>query len=380
MSKKLLHYLKKEIVLVVAWILALISMIFVHPSKEYADYIDFRTLGILWGLMITMEGLKKQGFFDAVGNKLLSKTKKVTQLSVVLVFLCFFFAMLITNDVALITFVPFSIIMLKKCNQEKLMIPVIVMQTIAANLGSMMTPIGNPQNLYLYGLAEVSLTTFVSWMLPYTIAAAVALGIAIALFARGGKIEVSDSVGEQSADMLVDRKNWIIYFLMFILAIFVVMDAVPYHIFVIMVLIITVIADSKLLVEVDYSLLFTFVGFFIFTGNMQNIHNVEAIMDKFVAGHEVLCGVVVSQFISNVPATLLLSGFTPNIRQLVIGVNFGGLGTLIASMASLISYKIFVNQYEDEKGKYFIWFTVMNVVFLVILLAVWGIVGGKSSI
>lgn len=381
------RFIKKEVVLVVAWLLAIISMLFIHPSKSYLDYIDIRTLGILWSLMIIMEGLKKNNFFETVGNKLLAKTKQTTQLVAVLVFLCFFFSMLITNDVALITFVPFAVIMLKKCNREDLMIQVIVMQTIAANLGSMLTPIGNPQNLYLFGLAGVSLREFVMWMMPYTIIAGIALAVAVAIFARGGELKSNSDAGVacESTNIVntevecshtnnyknnqIDSRRWIVYFILFALALTVVMKIIPFYVLVLVSIILVGIVDVRLLGQVDYSLLFTFVGFFIFTGNMAKIHRIERLMQDLVEGCELLFGIVSSQFISNVPATLMLSGFTSNVKELAIAVNFGGLGTLIASMASLISYKIYVNEYSEQKGKYLGWFTIMNLTFLAILLA-----------
>ena len=197
---KCIHFLKQETVLVVAIVLAVISAFFVTPSAAYLDYIDWRVLGILLSLMIIMAGLQKTGLFDAIGTKLLAKTKDTRQLAFILVFLCFFFSMLITNDVALFTFVPFAIIMLKKCRQEKLMIPVIALQTSAANLGSMLTPIGNPQNLYLYNLAGMSMGEFVGVMLPYTIISGILLGLAILLCSKKERIaEVLLGDGSESA-------------------------------------------------------------------------------------------------------------------------------------------------------------------------------------
>ena len=169
MMKKFIELVRKETVLVIAWVLAIISAFFVKPNIKYIDYIDFRTLGILWSLMVIMEGLSCNGLFEKIGYKLLKKTKNVWQLSITLVFICFFSSMLITNDVALITFVPFTMMILGKCEKQNLLIPIIVLQTIAANLGSMLTPIGNPQNLYLYGLWGVNIFTFIKTILPYSI-------------------------------------------------------------------------------------------------------------------------------------------------------------------------------------------------------------------
>ena len=192
MKEKIIAFVKKETVLVVAAILAVISAFFVHPDQAYIDYIDFRVLGILLSLMIIMAGVQNNGIFDEIGRRLLAHTKNTAQLAFVLVFLCFFSSMVITNDVALLTFVPFALLTLQKCGQERLMVPVIVLQTIAANLGSMLTPIGNPQNLYLYNLSEMNAGEFLVLMLPYTVVSGVLLALTIfVLSARKRKIRLT---------------------------------------------------------------------------------------------------------------------------------------------------------------------------------------------
>ena len=186
--KSVFNFLKKEAVLTISWILAIGSAFFVHPDKSYIDYIDFRSLGILWSLMIVMKAFSDYGIFSLIGNTLLLLTKKIWQLCAVLVGLCFFTSMLITNDVALITFVPFSILMLTACKRTDLFIPVIVLQTVAANLGSMLTPVGNPQNLYMYSLMKSSLPEFLELLLPYT--AASFLLLTVSMFFIKGKNEL----------------------------------------------------------------------------------------------------------------------------------------------------------------------------------------------
>ena len=397
-KNKCIHFVKQETVLVIATILAILSAFFVKPSAAYLDYIDWRVLGILLSLMIIMAGLQKTGLFDAIGTKLLAKTKDTRQLAFILVFLCFFFSMLITNDVALFTFVPFAIIMLKKCRQEKLMIPVIALQTIAANLGSMLTPIGNPQNLYLYNLAEMGMGEFIVVMIPYTIISAVLLCLAILLCCKkesisevlqgrvSGDVEESereagtvqggaftpalDSDAAQKAALKKGRdliKNTV-YITMFVLSLLVVAHVIEYEVVLLLILLLVFNMDRPVLKQVDYCLLFTFIAFFIFTGNMGNITVVKETLQQLVAGRELVIGVVASQAISNVPAALLLSGFTSDYRELLIGVNIGGLGTLIASMASLISYKLFAKEYNEQKGSYFRWFTISNIIFLAVLI------------
>ncbi len=374
--KRVVIFIKKETVLLAAWVLALISAFFVKPSGAYLGYIDFRSLGILWSLMVIMQGLKQNGVFSLVGMRLLAKTRKIWQLSAVLIFLCFFCSMFITNDVALITFVPFAVMMLQSCKKEELMIPVIVLQTVAANLGSMLTPIGNPQNLYLFGVSQMGVGEFVCFMLPYTILSGVLLIVCIC-FLKGKSDPVDAAISEK--ELLTNERGRVekacVYTGLFVLSLFVVGRVLDYRYMVGIVLVVVFFMEKKTILHVDYSLLLTFVGFFIFTGNMGKIQTVSNLLQQVIQGREVALGVLISQCISNVPATLLLSGFTEEYKKLLLGVNIGGLGTLIASMASLISYKIFANTCNKEKGRYFIHFTMINVVFLIVLLAfaaVWG--------
>ncbi len=369
-KQKCMEFFKKETVLVVATILAIISAFFVTPSEAYLDYIDWRVLGILLSLMIIMTGLQRTGLFDSIGAKLLGKTKNTRQLAMILVFLCFFFSMLITNDVALFTFVPFAMIMLKKCGQEKLLIPVLVLQTIAANLGSMLTPIGNPQNLYLYNLSGMGMGEFIGVMLPYTVISGILLVGAIFICCKNEPIaEVALETEELDAETRKRNKvNNILYLALFILSLLVVMKVFPYQTLLQFCFILAIAFDKEVLKEVDCSLLLTFIAFFIFTGNMGNLDIIRDTLQQLVGGKEFLVGVLASQAISNVPAALLLSGFTTDYRELLIGVNVGGLGTLIASMASLISYKLFVKEYTEQKGKYFWTFTAANIIFLGILM------------
>lgn len=374
--KRVVSFIKKETVLLAAWVLALISAFFVKPSGAYLGYIDFRSLGILWSLRVIMQGLKQNGVFSFVGTRLLAKTRKVWQLSAVLIFLCFFCSMFITNDVALITFVPFAVMMLQSCKKEELMIPVIVLQTVAANLGSMLTPIGNPQNLYLFGISQMGVGEFVRFMLPYTILSGVLLIVCIC-FLKGKSDPVDAAISEK--ELFTNERGRVekacVYTGLFVLSLFVVGRVLDYRYMVAIVFVVVFFMEKKTIFHVDYSLLLTFVGFFIFTGNMGKIQTVSNLLQQVIQGREVVLGVLISQCISNVPATLLLSGFTEEYKKLLLGVNIGGLGTLIASMASLISYKIFANTCNKEKGRYFIHFTMINIVFLIVLLAFAAVLG-----
>lgn len=374
MKQKVIAFMKKETVLVAAFLLAAISAFFVKPSQAYLTYIDWRTLGILLSLMTVMAGLQENGFFDWIGRKLLEKTENTRQLVLVLVFLCYFFSMFITNDVALLTFVPFSILILGACGQEKILLPVVILQTLAANLGSMLTPIGNPQNLYLYQLSGMGVFEFIRVMFPYTVVSGfLILIVALAVTRKKEKTEVSlvqdkkVKKEEKQQGMQTGRKNGV-YLCFFVLCLLVVARWIPFWMVLGLVLVTTLVIDRSVLGKVDYCLLLTFIGFFIFTGNMGQLPVVREGLQQFVSGKEVLTGVLASQCISNVPATLLLSGFTTDLKALLVGVNIGGLGTLIASMASLISYKIYVNHSSEKKGSYFLWFTIANVCFLVVLL------------
>ena len=353
MKEKVMKFAKQETVLVIAILLAVFSAFFVAPSKEYLSYIDWRVLGILLSLMIIMSGLQKTGLFDAIGSRILKKTRNTRQLSLMLVSLCFFFSMLITNDVALFTFVPFAMIILKKCKQEDILIPVLVLQTIAANLGSMLTPIGNPQNLYLYNLSGMGMDEFLLVMLPYTLAAFVFLVVSVFLCCRKEAItEVTVEKSEKNPGN--GAKNGVknaVYITLFLLSLLVVARIIAFEILLVLVIITVLLMDRKVLTQVDYCLLLTFIAFFIFTGNMGNIPIIRESLQQLVAGRELGVGILASQAISNVPAALLLSGFTSDYRSLLIGVNVGGLGTLIASMASLISYKLFAKEYNHEKGR-----------------------------
>ena len=319
-----------------AVLLALLSMLLVWPDAEYIAYIDFRTLAILFCLMGVMAGLKNSGVFQWVAQKLLGKVRKVWQLVLSLVLLCFFSSMLLTNDVALITFVPFTFIILGLIGrkaQKRLFIPIVVLQTIAANLGSMLTPIGNPQNLYLYGKSGISLASFLLLMLPYVLFAFMIIVVWSLLQARIYKAKLTISISGKTA-ISGTPVQLLVYALLFGLDLLTVARVLPYQLTLGLTILGLLLVDREAFRRVDYSLLLTFVGFFIFIGNVGRLPAFHQLLQQLVVGHELLAAVLASQIISNVPAALLLSGFTENYTALLIGVNLGGLGTLIASMAS----------------------------------------------
>ena len=369
--RRLLAWCKTEVVLSIAVLLAVVSAFVIHPDKEYINYIDFRTLAILFCLMAVMAGLQKIGLFRYVAEKLLGKVSHIRGLTFILIMLCFFSSMLITNDVALITFVPFTFIVLNMImgeESEKFIVPVVVMQTIAANLGSMLTPIGNPQNLYLYGKTTMNFANFMFFMLPYTAMAFALLAVWCLLFRYQGEKKIELKI-EQNTGVAQYKKQLIVYSVLFALCILTVAHVISYMVTLGIVLFVVFILDKRVLKEVDYALLLTFVGFFIFIGNMGRVPAFNAFIQNIIDGNEVLTSVVSSQFMSNVPAALLLSGFTEQYELLIVGTNLGGLGTLIASMASLISFKYIGKEYGHSKGRYMLYFTITNLLFLIILFA-----------
>ena len=292
MKEKAAHLIKQETVLCAALALAAVSMLFVHPDAGYASYIDLRTLSILFCLMGVMSGLQRTGVFQWVAQALLSWVKKARQLAWILVLLCFFSSMAVTNDVALITFVPFTFIVLDLAGAEarkRLLVPVVVLQTVAANLGSMLTPIGNPQNLYLYGKAGLSLGAFLGLMLPYTLASLVLILIWSAVQTRGcdGPIEVAFAEKVRLSDK---KAQLAAYLLLFVLALLTVARVLPYGLTLVLTAAGLLLADRSIFRRVDYGLLLTFVGFFIFIGNMGRLPVFYGLLQRIVSGHELLAG------------------------------------------------------------------------------------------
>ena len=354
------NFIKNEIVLILSFVLAVISAFFVTPNMGYFEYIDFRTLGLLFCLMAVMSGLNSMGVFKFIAEKLLSKVKSISGLSLILGLLCFFSSMVITNDVALITFMPFTITALKLSGKTDKLIWIITIETVAANLGSMLTPIGNPQNLYLFSAFNMSLGDFIVTILPYALLSFILVIISCFVVGKG---EINSNSQENKYNF--SKIHIFVFISLFILSLLTVFRVIPYIITVVITIIVLLLADRKTILKVDYSLLFTFVCLFIFIGNLGEIKPISDFLKNIVNGNEVIVGVVSSQVFSNVPAAILLSKFTENARDLLIGVNLGGLGTLIASMASLISFK-FVAKEKVNMGKYILTFTIVNILFLIL--------------
>ena len=370
MGAKLIAFFKKETILCVAGLLAVLSMVWVPPDGEYMGYINWQVLVLLFCLMSVMGGLQALGIFKAIANTLLHWANGLRQLTLLLVMLCFFFAMVVTNDVALITFVPFTILLLQMADLTGEMIPILVLQTIAANLGSMLTPIGNPQNLYLYTVSGMSPADFVLTMLPLTLLSLFLL-VLCCMLTKDVPLsgQMLPPVQGESFSMW-EKVTLSALLMLFAACLMTVFHVMPYWTVLGISLIWFVFFERDVLGKVDYSLLITFIFFFVFIGNMGRIPAMRDAIASILAGREMIVSFLCSQIISNVPAAVLLSGFTDHWKDLLFGVNIGGLGTLIASMASLISYKFFVQANEKAKGKYLKHFTIMNILFAIPLLVV----------
>lgn len=365
---RIANFIKKEAVMTISFLLAVLSMLFVPPSEKYFDYIDFRTLGLLFSLMTVMAGFNKLGVFKMLADRLLDRVKTVRGVTLALVLLCFFSSMIITNDVALITFVPFTIVVLTLANEQKHLIMTVTLETVAANLGSMLTPIGNPQNLYLFSAYNMSILNFFITIAPYAILS-LAMLVIFSLFSGNKQLARSESRGE----LHLNKRLIILYTVLFVLALLSVFRVLNYIVLLAIVIVTAFVFDRKVLLKADYSLILTFVFLFIFIGNLGHIESISSWLSQTVGGNEVVVGVLTSQIFSNVPATILLSGFTDNASTLMVGVNIGGLGTLIASMASLISFK-FIQKENVGTAKYLGIFTIVNIIFLAANLVLWGFI------
>ena len=357
-------FLRREPVFCAAFLAALISCFFVPPDSGYLDYIDLRTLALLYCLMVTVAGLRRAGVFARLSHLLCRQAGTERKLALLLVLLCFFSAMFVTNDVALLTFVPFAVAVLGMTHQEKNLITVVVLQTIAANLGSVLLPVGNPQNLYLYSHYALSMPDFLKMTAPLW---GLSLLIVVLLCLRIRPTAVNVFLGELP---LLDRRCLTVYALLFLACLSVVFRLVEWPVLLLILILVLLIYDRKRLLAADFMLLLTFVCFFVFSGNLARIETVDRILRSVLNGRELPLGAAVSQVISNVPAALLLSGFTENAKGLLLGVNIGGLGTPVASLASLISLKLYSHAQGADTGKYLRTFLGLNFALLLLLLLI----------
>ena len=361
--KTLISFFKKETVFCVSFLLALLSAFAVHPDSSYLTYPDYRTLALLFCLMIIVAGFQSLGVFSLLGESLLKRARTLRRLSLIMVLLCFFCSMIITNDVTLITFVPFTLLVFEMIGKEERILKLVVMETIATNLGSMATPVGIPQNLYLYSASGISVAEFFQAVLPYAgLALIMLIGILLAEKEEPlDKMLPSHGTQEQILPSLLP------FLALLFLCLLVVLRILPCAPVLVCVAAAVLIINRKLFCAVDYFLLLTFLCFFIFIGNVKRIPEINELLISLVDGHELWAGILASQVISNVPAAILLAGFTDNFAVLITAVNLGGLGTLIASLASLISFKFYAKKFPHKKGEFMKIFTFWNLAFLLIL-------------
>lgn len=361
--KQIKNYFARETVFCVAAACAVLTMFIIPPDKEYLHYIDFRVLCLLLCLMSVVAGLKTIGLFHWLTYQLLHRIHSGRALSVMLVLLPFFSSMFVTNDVALIIFIPFTLMLLDQLGCSGSIIPVTVFQTIAANLGSMATPVGNPQNLYLYAFYNMSLGGFFSVTLPLTAVSLIVLS-AVSLPLLPGKLP------EQALERanISSTKQLMIYLTLFVLCLLTVFKIVSYLLTTAVILTVLLLTDRKLLKEIDYMLLLTFVCFFTVSENLGRVDIIRVFLQQLLQSNTLLTAVGTSQVISNVPAAVVLSGFTDQWQQLLAGVNIGGLGTPIASLASLITLKFYMRRSGARILRFFGIFTVANLTALGVLL------------
>jgi len=361
--EKVIGFVKREVVLVIAAVLVIVSMILVPPNVQYFTYIDYPVIVILFCLMVTVAGFMKLGILDFISVKLLTKVKDVKMLRIILVNCVFFSSMFFTNDVALIAFVPITIGIFHFVGRDKLIFT-LVLETIAANIGSMLTPIGNPQNLYLYSFYHIHIFDFMKIVLPIGCIGYVII-MCILLASKGGSIDV---IIERKSDIGNKKALFLCFFGIFILCILTVLHIVSYLICVAIVFVSIIIIDRKLFRKVDYGLLLTFVLFFIFVGNIEQLPIVKSTLSYFLTYSVFGTSILSSQVISNVPAAMMISLFTGDARSVLLGVNIGGIGTPIASLASLISFRLYAKSNSSTSAKYLGVFTVYNIVILILLI------------
>ncbi len=364
MKSKLLFIkavIKNNTVAVIAFLAALVTAFFVPPDKEYIDYFDFRTLTCLFCVLAVVMALKNVRFFYTVARKIVRKFKTARMSVLALVYITFIGSMLIANDMALLTFLPLGFLVLHTTGKRKYMAFTFIMQNIAANLGGMLTPFGNPQNLYLYSKFEINELEFLLIMFPPFILAIALITVCCLIFVKAEPLEIDD------ADYNTPKGKVAIYLLLFALAITIVFRMVPYVIGLVVIIPVLLIMDRRALLNVDYGLLLTFVFFFIFSGNLARIDAVRDFFSALLEKNTLIVSALSCQFISNVPSAILLSQFTDNYKALLYGVNIGGTGTLIASLASLITFREYAENEPKKVGSYILKFSAFNFAFLIIL-------------
>lgn len=329
----ILDFFKEETIFSISLILAIVSCFFVSPSMDYLNYINWETIILLFVIMLIVEILKKLAIFEILVRKLLLRVGNTRALVFLLVFTCFFSSIFITNDVSLIIFVPFTLLALRKVERLDLIVFAVSLETLAANVGCMVLPIGAPHNIVMLTVSHIPFASFFLLLLPYIVVSGIFL-LAMMFFIPNDEV-----ILPKLSKIEIDMSDFF----------------------------------KRVFLGVDYFLLLTFIALFILIGNLENIAFFNALFKKWIIGNEVIWGVVASQIISNVPSAILLSGFSSNYEAIIIAINIGGFGTLIASMANLISYKILVREFHEFKIRYLIVFTVLNVILLFIFFGTYAL-------
>ena len=354
-------FVKKNTVMLIALLAAVITCFFVPPDKAYLEYFDFKTLTCLFCVLAVVCALKNINFFYMLAKKIVRIFRNARLSILALVYITFLGSMLIANDMALLTFLPLGMFVLTTTGKGKYMAFTFIMQNIAANLGGMLTPFGNPQNLYLYTKFEIPNLEFMQIMAAPFVLAIALITLCCVIFVKPEPLELK----EEKLSLPVGRS--VAYLALFVLAIAIVFRSIPYWIGLIVIPAVLLFMDRKALRDVDYPLLFTFVFFFVFSGNMARIDGVRQLFSYLLEKSTLLVSVASCQVISNVPSAILLSQFTANYRDLLLGVNIGGVGTLISSLASLITFREYTKQNKGKTGYYILLFSAFNFGFLIIL-------------
>lgn len=371
--RDVLRFCRKNTVTVIAFFAALITMIIVPPDRAYADYFDFKTLTCLFCVLAVVCALRNIRFFYVLARRVVRLFKNARMSVLALVYITFIGSMLIANDMALLTFLPLGFFVLSSTRKEKYMSFTFIMQNIAANLGGMLTPFGNPQNLFLYTKFEIPNGEFMKIMAPPFVFSVVLITMCCIVFVKPEPLSLDDE------KIHLPTGKTVLYLLLFALAIAIVFRGIPYWIGLLVIPIVLLFADRKALAAVDYPLLFTFVFFFVFAGNMGRIEAVRQFFSGLLQRNTLIVSVISCQFISNVPSAVLLSQFTTNYPDLLVGVNIGGVGTLVASLASLITLREHIKNNPGKTLNYIGKFSLFNFGFLILLVGfmlLWKTVAG----
>ena len=361
----MIRIIKKEPMLTVSVIAAIISLFITPPSKALLTSIDWHTLGTLFMMLTILEGFKKEHIFNPL-LRLASRMGYLVTLSLFLVFSVFFSSMFVTNDVSLIIFVPLTILLFRAANREEFILPLLAMENIAAVRGSLLMPFGSPQNLFIYSQSGMSAASFIGIMLPIWI---ISLFLLIAFVVFPYRKNIKEKANIEGASFAVpdnelNKKKQIAYLLLFAMVLFTIVSRTAYWpIAVIIVAVMVAIIDYKILIKTDYVLLLTFLCFFVFSSSIAANETIAAFLHKVVANHEYVVSIILSQFISNVPASIVLYPFSINVKALLYGLDSAGLCTLIGSLASVINYRIYVREYPDKGMKFIKYFTLISLLF-----------------